>query len=213
MTDPIESSTEGDTPAGHASSASTSRSGEGLALALVVLVVFLVTSITGLALEFLSYLYTWPPSDIVVAAFMIVIRLHGHFAAATILVVPMAILRAVLVWKKSSKHAVRIVEVAAFVAVAIALWDPMSRLPLRELAGGMLSHLYPPPLMRAEPWMSSEPYDARKLLTAGSLISESSRRIFYFFHAVLAPLLLIGTGAVFILWRRSAIKKRRDPKG
>jgi hypothetical protein len=113
------------------------------------------------------------------------------------LVFPMAIIRAVLLWKESSKYAIRIVEVAAFVALAIALWDPTSLLPWRQLPVGALikdvQSLWHAP---DTPPVPSEPYNARELLTAGTLIAKEVRMKFWFFHAVIAPLALIGVGAV-----------------
>lgn len=192
-----ESSAEGHATAEHAPSASTTPSGRGLALALVVLGVFLMTSITGLALWF------WPNTLTIPISIGIIMRsLHGHFAAAIILVVPLAILRAVLFRKESGERAVRIVEAAAFVALVIALSVPTSLLP-REQIGGWALSLWPLP----ETPPPSEPYSARELLTAGKL-NESVRRMFFVVHGVMVPLALIGVGAAFVHRRRRAMNER-----
>jgi hypothetical protein len=198
MTDPNEPSPDGHTIADHESSASTAPSGVSLALAPVVLGVFLMTLITGLGLWFLLYSVTGRPYAPLPETCMILIRVHGRFAAAMILAVPMAILRAVLLWKESSKYAIRIVEVAALVALAIGLWDPTSLLTWRELADGVLS-LWPGADMLPPPFAPS--YDARDIL-AGRYFEKASRMQLGFFHAVIAPLALIGVGAVFIHRRR-----------
>lgn len=227
MADPFNSSSEGHARADHASSASTVPSGVGLALAPVVFGVFLMTLITGFALWFPPYsLMGDPTSDLFLVTSMMLVRVHGHFAAASLLVVPMVIARAVLLWKKSSKYAVRTVEVAAFVALLIALWDPTSLLPWRQLGGLVVSEvlsLWPapdPPLVLQDPFCEIPGtcgyyIDARTLLNAGSLLSKFLWMRFWFFHAVLAPLALIGVGAAFIHRHRGTIgssshKERSD---
>jgi hypothetical protein len=131
----------------------------------------------------------------------------------------MVIVRAVLLRRGSSKYAVLIMEVAAFVALAIALWDPTSLSPWREIQLSSVLSLFSapdaPPVLHS-PFcglVECERMDARELLTAGRLISKVSLMRFWFFHAVLVPLALIAVGAGFIHWRPSAINERRDPKG
>lgn len=193
-----ESSAEGHATADHAPSASTAPPGRGLALALVVLGVFLVASITGLAL------WLWPHTlSIPIFIGIIARRLHGQFAAATLLVVPLTILRAVLFRKESGERAVRIVEAGASVALVIALLIPASLLPWDQIAGWALS-LWPPP----ETPPPSEPYSARELLSAGKAIHEMARRRFLVIHCMVVPLALIGVGAAFIHRRRSVINER-----
>jgi hypothetical protein len=188
-------------------------------LAVAVLGVFLMASITGLVLDLVPWTATWPPSDSSVVISMLLVRLHGHFAAAMILVFPMVIVRAVLLRRGSSKYAVLIMEVAAFVALAIALWDPTSLLPWREIPLSPVLSLFsapdPPPVLHS-PFcglVECERIDTRELLTAGRHLYKALRMRFWFFHAVLVPLALIAVGAVFINWRRSAINERRDSKG
>lgn len=169
-------------------------------MAIVALGVLLVASITGLALWF------WPHIVAPISLRMIMRRLHGQFAAATLLVVPLTILRAVLFRTESGERAVRVVEAAAFVALVLALLIPASLLPWDQIGGWTLS-LWPLP----ERPVPSEPYSARELLTAGDLLLGGVRRRFYVLHGMMVPLALIGVGAAFIRRRRRMMNERQGP--
>jgi hypothetical protein len=168
-------------------------------LALVVLGVFLVASTTGVALWF------WPHKIAPIFMGIVMRRFHGQFAAAILLVVPLTILRAVLVWKGSGERVVRIVEAAAFVVLVLALLVPASLWPWDHIGGWTLS-LWPLP----ETPPPSEPYSARELLTSGDLLA-GARRVFYVLHGVVVPLTLIGVGAAFVHRRRRVMDERHGP--
>lgn len=201
---PSGKSAEGQATADHAESASTASSGRGLTLALVLLGVLLVISITGLGLELLAQLDFEPERylEFDIPAGMILLRLHGSVATAIVFAAPMAVLRAVLLRKGSSERAVRIAEATAFVALVIGFSVPNSVWLWDQVAGwahSIRDALDPPP----EPSM---PISARDLLTAGQFISQAALFKFWVLHSVLVPLALIGVGAAFIRRRRSVMK-------
>lgn len=194
---------EGHATAAHELNASMGPSGRGIALALVVLGVFIVTLSTGLVLRLWHYTVPMPPF-----ANSIVMRsLHAHFAAAIILVVPMSVFRAVLFRKETGERAVRIVEAAAFVALAIALSIPTPLLPWEQIAGWALS-LWPAP---DTPSVHSMHYSARELLTAGRALEETLHRRFWVVHGMTFPLALIGVVAAFIHRRRRVMNELHGP--
>lgn len=207
MTDHEESSVEAHATADHADSASTASPGRSLASALVLLGVFLVTSITGLGLEFLGHIEFDMASYLewVIPTGMILLSFHWRFAAVITLVAPMAILRAVLLRKESGKRAVPIVEAAMIVALAIALSVPPYLLPWKPIGGWVLSLLPEPAL----PSVDSMPYSAESLLTVGPFLSETTRRRIWVLHGITVPLALIGVGAAFVHRRRRVMKERK----